>query len=194
MDVPIRSNRNAWFLAAAIAVATWSCGEGPVRPEPPSPPPLTADTPAKAAPVATAVAEPATQAEPSPVVAVRSETAQEPAASSPPPAAAAAPEAAPPDPLQWMEDRAAREEAKKVRLAEAEQDVVDARARVAELEKRLLAVKNPFLPRPVLPPDEAQAWQGLNGPQRVERVEGQLVEARDAQAAAEKALAAAKAQ
>jgi hypothetical protein len=93
-----------------------------------------------------------------------------------------------------MEDRAAREEAKKVRVAQAEQDLAEANARVVELEKRLLAVKNPFLPRPVLPPEEAKAWEGLGGAERAARVEKQLAEARDAAAAAERALAEAKAQ
>jgi hypothetical protein len=93
------------------------------------------------------------------------------------------------DPLQWMADRAAREEARKVRIAEAEKALFDARERVGELEKRLLAVKNPFLPRPVLPPDEAKAWEGLSGAERAARVEAQLKEAREAVVETEATLA-----
>jgi hypothetical protein len=89
-----------------------------------------------------------------------------------------------------MEDRKAREEADRVRLAAAEKAVEDAKTRVAELESRLLAVKNPFLPRPALPPEEAAAWEGLDGVARVKRVEEQLVAARGELERAERALAA----
>ena len=75
-----------------------------------------------------------------------------------------------------------------VRVEAAEQRVAAASARVVELEKRLLAIRNPFLPRPELPPEEAQAWEGLDGAQRAARVEQQLAEARDELAAAEDEL------
>ena len=75
-----------------------------------------------------------------------------------------------------------------MRVEAAEQRVAAASARVVELEKRLLAIRNPFLPRPELPPEEAQAWEGLDGAQRAARVEQQLAEARDELAAAEDEL------
>ena len=74
------------------------------------------------------------------------------------------------------------------RVEAAEQRVAAASARVVELEKRLLAIHNPYLPRPELPPEEAQAWKGLDGRQRAARVEQQLVEARNELDAAEEDL------
>lgn len=67
--------------------------------------------------------------------------------------------------------------------------VTAASARMEEPEKRLLAIRNPFLPRPALEPEEAQAWEGLDGRERAERVERQLAEARTELAAAEQELA-----
>ena len=58
-------------------------------------------------------------------------------------------------------------------------------ARVDELGNRLLAIRNPFWPRPQLEPEEAQAWAGLDGKARAERVEQQLAQARAELAAAE---------
>lgn len=184
-------------LVAALAVV--ACGGGADRPEPPSPPPIQTESVAAPArpepashPAAPAEIDRGTDrlskpVEPAPVDAAPVEPAPvartedaEPVADAP----------APPDPLQWMEDRKAREEAARVRLASAEQAVEDAKARVAELESRLLAVKNPFLPRPTLPPEEAAAWEGLDGVARAKRVEEQLVEARAELDRAEKALAA----
>jgi hypothetical protein len=63
-----------------------------------------------------------------------------------------------------------------------------ATAAVETLEKRLLAVRNPYRPRPQLPPDEAKAWEGLDGAQRAQRVEEQLAAARVELAAARKAV------
>jgi len=74
-------------------------------------------------------------------------------------------------------------------VEDAEQRVAAASAQVAELEKRLLAIRNPLLPRPQLPPEEAQAWEGLDGIQRAGRVEGQLASAREELADAEAELA-----
>jgi len=66
--------------------------------------------------------------------------------------------------------------------AKAELD--EAQASVDDLEARLRAVRNPFLPRPVLTPEEEEAWKGLNNTERSARVELQLKEARDRLAAA----------
>lgn len=190
---PVARLRTVVPLAAALAAL--SCGGGSERPEPPSPPPIQTESTEVAVPP-----EPASH----PAVRPESETGSVPGPEPVRPVGAAAPaperppakpeavssEPAPPDPLQWMEDRKAREEAARVRLASAEKAVEDAKARVAELESRLLAVKNPFLPRPTLPPEEAAAWEGLDGVARAKRVEEQLVEARAELDRAEKALAA----
>lgn len=179
------------LCSVSFAFAAVACGGAPERPEAPSPPPLTTEAP---------------QAEVRPEPAVSQTSAREPAAPAPvpppeePPASVVEPQPEagvedPPadpaatDPLQWMEDRQAREEAERVRIAAAEKAVADARAHVAELEKRLLAVRNPFLPRPVLPPEEAAAWEGLDGAERAKRVEAQLGEARSELERAEKTLA-----
>lgn len=82
------------------------------------------------------------------------------------------------DPLEAIEEEQAREADRGLRLAEAEREVAEAAARVKELEKRALAIRNPFLPRPELPPEEAEAWKGLSNEQRLERTEAALAEAR----------------
>ncbi len=194
---PMASLRNAFPLVAALAA--FACGGGTERPEPPSPPPIQTQ-PSEAAtrprPAPHPVAQPESDArsvppsEASRSVEAAPSSRPEPATAKP---ATVAPEAAPPDPLRWMEDRKAREEAARVRLAAAEKAVEDAKARVVELENRLLAVKNPFLPRPALPPEEAAAWEGLDGVERAKRVEGQLAEARAELERAQQALAAIRA-
>ncbi len=189
---PCACLRAAVPLVAALSAL--SCGGGTERPEPPSPPPIQTDSAAEAARPARSEERPAAEAiGPRPVPASepveRGVVAPTPAVREEP-AVPLAIAPAPPDPLQWMEDRKAREEADRVRLAAAEKAVEDAKTRVAELESRLLAVKNPFLPRPALPPEEAAAWEGLDGVARVKRVEEQLVAARGELERAERALAA----
>ncbi len=93
-------------------------------------------------------------------------------------AGAEARQAAERDPLGAIEEERAREADRNLRLAKAEREVAEAAARVKELEKRALAVRNPFLPRPELPPEEAEAWKGLSNEQRLERIEAALAEAR----------------
>lgn len=88
------------------------------------------------------------------------------------------PEAARRDPLEAIEQEQAREADRSLRLAKAEREVAEAAARVKELEKRALAIRNPFLPRPELPPEEAEAWKGLSNEQRLERTEAALAQAR----------------
>jgi len=96
------------------------------------------------------------------------------------PAAARPEDEKPSDPLKAIEDEQAREADRKLRIAEAERAVAEAEARVKELEKRALALRNPFLPRPELPPEEAEAWKGLNNEERLERTEAALEEAKKA--------------
>ncbi len=88
------------------------------------------------------------------------------------------PAAAPSDPLKAMEDAEARQADLKLRMTDAERAVAEASARVRELEKRLLAIRNPFLARPQLPPEEAEAWKNLDSEERLKRTEKQLEEAR----------------
>jgi len=80
------------------------------------------------------------------------------------------------------------------KVAEAEAAVAAARERVAQLEKKKLAIVNPFLARPAAPEDEEEAerWKAMNGPERVAAADGELVEARKAVAEAESALAVAR--
>ncbi len=82
------------------------------------------------------------------------------------------------DPLKQMEDEQARVEAQKLQIAEAEQNVANGYARVKELEQRLLEVKNPFLPRPKVPPEQAEEWNAMSVPDRVKRTEQDLAEAK----------------
>ena len=74
------------------------------------------------------------------------------------------------------------------RLSEAEANVVNAGPPVAEWERSVLAFKNPFLKRPQLSPEEAQAIEGMDGIARVQWAEGRLAEKRAARDAAQKAL------
>lgn len=67
-------------------------------------------------------------------------------------------------------------EAIETRLA-VEERIEGTRARIEELERRLLSIYNPFVPRPQLPPEEAVAWMGLDGVQRAERVKKQIAAA-----------------
>jgi len=93
----------------------------------------------------------------------------------------------PSDPLDWMKQQQEQEERRREAIAAAEQQVVDAEARVAEMEKRLLATKNPFLARPGPPEstdekraeEEAAEWDRMDGSERVSRSEQDLQQARE---------------
>lgn len=78
------------------------------------------------------------------------------------------------DPLAAMaqekEDALKRQEAQ----AAAQKDVTTAEANVRELEQRLLAQQNPFLPRPKLTPEEQAKEQALDGAERARRTQEQL--------------------
>lgn len=98
-----------------------------------------------------------------------------------------------PDPLREIESEEARRVSRLAQVQAAEAEVAGLREEVARLEKRALAVRNPYLPRPELPDDEARAWEGLSGPERLKRVEGQLAVAADALRDAEARLDALRA-
>ena len=105
------------------------------------------------------------------------------------------PEAAQPtDPLEWMEQRKARQAEHQRQLAQAEQAVADAKKKVADLEYRLRATRVPFLARPEIPEDEREAWSEKTAPERAELTQKQLDEARAELAKAEQALAQLRAQ
>jgi hypothetical protein len=80
------------------------------------------------------------------------------------------------DPLRAMERQQSAAWERKRQLARAEREVSDAEARVRELEQRVLAIRNPLLPRPQLSPEEAEAWRGLSNPERLEMTQLQLDE------------------
>ena len=165
--------------------------------------------------IACGAPEPATPREPPPIVeAPRREPEPRPAPAEPkpaPPAPAPAvpapptvidlggpPTAAPPEapapaapaPEATKPDAAAIAMSNRLERERREKRVRDAEATIAELEQRLLAISNPFLPRPKLPPEEAMAWEGLDGVQRRDRVQKQLEEANRELAAAQKDLEA----
>jgi hypothetical protein len=94
-----------------------------------------------------------------------------------------------PDPVNLMEQQQAQVEERSRLAAEAEQAVADARARVTQLEKRLLALRNPFSARPEIPEDEKSEWDSMGTSERVTKSEEELQQAREDLTAAEKALA-----
>jgi hypothetical protein len=80
------------------------------------------------------------------------------------------------------------------KVVEAEAAVVAARERVTQLEKKKLAVVNPFMARPAPPEDkeEAERWKAMDGSERAAAAQIELDEARKALADAESALAGAR--
>jgi hypothetical protein len=86
------------------------------------------------------------------------------------------------DALEWMNKRKADEAERKKALAEAQEEVLDAEARVKQLQDRLLRIKNPLLARPQasMTDEEKTEWQGENGSARVAMTERQLEEAKTA--------------
>ncbi len=100
------------------------------------------------------------------------------------------------DPLEKLDDDRARAAGLAAQTAEAGRKVAAAEARVRDLERRQLEIKNPYLPRPEVPPEQAEAWKKMNGAERVKATEEELKQARkdveDAKAALEKLHAAAE--
>ncbi len=83
-----------------------------------------------------------------------------------------------PDPLQAIQDEKRRSEQRQAQIALTEKAVADAEANVRDLEARLLAQRNPFLARPKLSKEDADAERDLDANQRVQRTEQQLEESR----------------
>jgi hypothetical protein len=91
----------------------------------------------------------------------------------------------PTDPLELMRERQAQAAEKRRLIAEAEQKVTAAKQRVADLEKRRLAIVNPFMARPEIPADEKEQWDSEGSQERLATTDGQLEEARQQLADAE---------
>ncbi len=105
---------------------------------------------------------------------------------APKPEKPAAPEAAPgteaakaaADPLRELEDDLDRAAGLAAQTAAAARAVSAAEAAVREIEKRALAVRNPFLPPPVPPPERAEAWAKMSGDERAAVTDEDLQEAK----------------
>lgn len=95
------------------------------------------------------------------------------------------------DPLKWMQEQKAAAAQRQQQVKEAEATVVEAEQKLADLEKRLLALRNPFLARPEKPKDD-ETWNEADGQERVRRTDKALEDARTELADAQKALAGAR--
>jgi hypothetical protein len=93
-----------------------------------------------------------------------------------------------PDALEQMFASEARKKERATEIAGAEQRVTDAKQAIVDLEKRLLAVKNPLLARPSAPEEGAEEWKAGDGQSRLQQTELQIAAAREALAEAEREL------
>jgi hypothetical protein len=89
--------------------------------------------------------------------------------------------------LEWMEERNAAAQENRVEHIDAEQRVAELSAKVASLEKRLLALKNPLLPRRYSDKknEETEDWDKMDNLSRVETTQKELDDARAELAAAQ---------
>lgn len=85
---------------------------------------------------------------------------------------------APSDPLKAMAEEQDHAREQQTLAADRDKKIVDAQARVKELERQVLEQKNPLLPRPKISKDEAEAQKGMNNQERVTRTQEQLEQAR----------------
>jgi len=187
-------------FAAPLALLLAACG-GSTR-EAVAPPPITASAPSPS-PSPSVAPSPAEIATPETERAAQTERVTEkslpvrpiatpmpepsPDAGVPAPAKIATPPPSPtPDPLRVMQDEQARKEDYQRSLTRLQSAMEDARLAVAKRERDLLAFKNPFLPRPVLTPEEMQAINGMDGAARVKWAEDRLAEAHATLDAAQK--------
>ena len=163
-------------IPIAVALAVLTACSSPTRDlgkDAPAPKePVVSPTPAPSkppAPVAVASTPPADNAPTPP------ETPVTPPA---PATAAADPKASPPqpasDPVKWMQEAEARRVEYEKSLVQFAADRDAAKDRVVRAERDLLALRNPYLARPVLTSDEAAEIQGLNGVDRVKWAEARL--------------------
>ena len=195
-------------LVAPLLVLLASCGS-PTR-EAPAPPPITASAPTPSPSSAssegtstTPLTERAAAAErvgasPLPVSPISTPAPQfTPDPSVPPTATIPDPASIKPgptpDPLRAMQDSQARRYDYERKLARLSSELDNARAEVVRRERDLLAFKNPFLPRPQLPPEEAQTIQGMDGAARAKWAEERLTAAKVALETTQKSYDDAKA-
>ena len=100
------------------------------------------------------------------------------------------------DPLNWLQHRQAAIQKHANDVMEAEKSVETARQRLADLEKQLLATRNPFSARPALSDEEKteRAAGAETAAQRNERTQKMVEAAREALRVAESELVKLKAQ
>jgi hypothetical protein len=84
------------------------------------------------------------------------------------------------DALGRLQDEQAKAAGLATQIADAERKVTAAEGRVQDLEKKALAIKNPFLPRPEVSPEQAEAWRRMNNVERLKATEDELAAARKA--------------
>jgi hypothetical protein len=84
------------------------------------------------------------------------------------------------DPVQAMEEEKKTAAERQAKIAAAEKAVADAEENLKQLESRLLATKNPYLPRPPMTPEEAKEVEGMDNAQRVDLNQKQIEDARAA--------------
>jgi hypothetical protein len=82
------------------------------------------------------------------------------------------------DPLAQMEEARRATTERQQQIEEGERALTTAKERVTALEKRVLAVKNPFMARPTTPEENTEEWAGMNNVQRLSRSEEELNQAR----------------
>ncbi|NIM01452.1 MAG: hypothetical protein GTO30_13790 [Acidobacteria bacterium] len=95
------------------------------------------------------------------------------------------------DPLQWLQQRRAAQQEQAKSLAEAEAAVTAAKAKLADLERQLLATRNPFSARPELSEEEKtkRTEGGETAAQRHDRTKEMVEKAREGLRKAEAELA-----
>lgn len=96
---------------------------------------------------------------------------------------------APVDALTAMFAAEAKRKEQALLVAQGEAEVATARQSLVDLEKRLLAVRNPYLARPKTLEADPEAWSAADSQQRVNLTNQQLEKARTAISDAEQALA-----
>jgi len=99
------------------------------------------------------------------------------------------------DPLKQMQDETASAAALQTQIADAEKKVAEAEQKVRDLERRRLAVANPFLAPPQVPPEQADQWKKMKGNERLKATDDEIVQAQkeleDAKAALQKSRSSA---
>lgn len=89
--------------------------------------------------------------------------------------------------LEWLEERNEATNERRVEHVDAEKQVAELSAKVSDLEKRLLALKNPLLPRRYSDKkdSEAEDWDEMDNIKRIQTTQKELDEARAELAAAQ---------